>query len=191
MVPDQEMSIGGFQMEQSIYPTSYIPTTTSSGTRNAESITLTGLTSNGILSSGGTWFFDVELPQSRFESGNSLFFSVYDGIYSKAIMVNITNSGYGIYLRPGTLASTILYSVNATFTTMKMAISWSTVTGQMKIYFNGSLVNTSNGLTLFDYTTVNLTDANGGQNALFRNRLNMMAFYNTVLSDSKCIELTN
>jgi hypothetical protein len=191
MVPNQEMSIGGFQMEQSIYPTSYIPTTTSSGTRNAESITLTGLTSNGILSSGGTWFFDVELPQSRFESGNSLFFSVYDGIYSKAIMVNITNSGYGIYLRPGTLASTILYSVNATFTTMKMAISWSTVTGQMKIYFNGSLVNTSNGLTLFDYTTVNLTDANGGQNALFRNRLNMMAFYNTVLSDSKCIELTN
>jgi hypothetical protein len=72
-----------------------------------------------------------------------------------------------------------------------MAISWSTVTGQMKIYFNGSLVNTSNGLTLFDYTTVNLTDANGGQNSLFRNRLNMMAFYNTVLSDSKCIELTN
>jgi hypothetical protein len=106
-------------------------------------------------------------------------------------MVNVTNAGYGIYLRPGTLASTIIYSTNATFNTMKMAISWSTVTGQMKIYFNGSLVNTTNGLTLSDYTTLSLSDANGGLNTLLRTRLNLMAFYNTILSDTQCIQLTN
>jgi hypothetical protein len=191
MVPGQEMSIGGFQMEQIAYPTSYVPSLTSSATRNSDNVTLTGLTSNGILSSGGTWFFDVNLPQTRFSSGNSLFFSVYNGIYVNAIMVNVTNAGYGIYLRPGTLASTIIYSTNATFNTMKMAISWSTVTGQMKIYFNGSLVNTTNGLTLSDYTTLSLSDANGGLNTLLRTRLNLMAFYNTILSDTQCIQLTN
>jgi len=192
MVPGQEMSIGGFQMEQRAYPTSYVPSLTSSATRNSDNVTLTGLTSNGILSSGGTWFFDVNLPQTRFDGGgNSLFFSVYNGIYVNAIMVNVTNAGYGIYLRPGTLASTIIYSTNATFNTMKMATSWSTVTGQMKIYFNGSLVNTTNGLTLSDYTTLSLSDANGGLNTLLRTRLNLMAFYNTILSDTQCIQLTN
>jgi len=192
MVPGQEMSIGGFQMEQRAHPTSYVPTLTSSATRNSDRVTLTGLTSNGILSSGGTWFFDVNFPQTRFDGGgNSLCFSIFSGnVGSESISVNITNTTIALFLRNNGITQ-LNYNLPSNPDNCKIAVSWSNSSGIIKIYFNGFLVNTVSGLTFVNYTTLSLTDQNGGIGTLLRTQLNLMAFYNTILSDTQCIQLTN
>ena len=189
MVPGQEISIGGFQMEQLVYPTSYIPTLTTSTTRNSDRISL-GLTQSGALNNGGTWFFNVNLPQPRLSTGNSLCFSIYTGtVGADSISLNVTNTTIGLFLRSGSVTQ-LNYNMPSNPDNCRLAISWSISSGIAKIYFNGSLVNTVSGLTFIDYTTLSLTDQNGGQGTLLRTRLNLMAFYDKVLSDDQCIKLT-
>jgi len=58
--------IYGAQLEAGAYPTTYIPTTTASATRVADSFSRNNIYTNGLItSSGGTWFVELRGNENR------------------------------------------------------------------------------------------------------------------------------
>jgi hypothetical protein len=86
--------IWGAQLEAGAYPTSYIPTTTATVTRNADVINRDNIyTNNLITAAGGTWFVHL-INNTAFTSGCALMLAHYlddssGGIYKYGINLEI------------------------------------------------------------------------------------------------------
>jgi len=126
--------IYGAQCELGAYPTTYIPTTTASATRIADSFSRNNIYTNGLItSSGGTWFVELRgnLQYTR-DAGNSNMFIGDAGNNSPSNSLEIRNGG---------IANSRLdlgKRISGTFTTL-----YSTTTSTTKIAFkwNGSSVD--------------------------------------------------
>lgn len=172
------------QLETGSYATSYIPTTTSTVTRNADLMTLNNIYTNGLITSaGGTWF--VEL--------NNNVVLLRD-IFNFGLFLNTLNNGLGngFNIRNGSsntrfrIHKTILGSDTELFLTttdiVKMVIKWNGVTADL--FVNGIKI-----VSATSFNTTNMEFLNGGARDVPKYIKSMMLFP-TPLTDTECANLT-
>lgn len=183
---NMDIQIFGAQVEAGAYPTTYIPTTTTSATRIADTFTRNNIYTNGLISaSGGTWFVELK---------NNVAY-VRDGAGGFGIGDTNTLGSNSLFLRLDQLSSARLSvmkrvsgSVAALYTTptdnVKLAIKWNGSTAD--IFANGVKVVSA---TTFTSTIMEFFVVIGSAVGVpvF---IQTMALYNTPLSDANCITLT-
>jgi len=174
----------GAQFEQGAYPTTYIPTTTASATRIADSFSRNNIYTNGLItSSGGTWF--VELRNNIAYRGDG----AGDGIFLRATgdtdnfrfySDNSATTRVIIFKRVSNV-NTQIYTT--TTDTTKIAIKWNGTTAD--IFANGTKVVSATSFTatqLQEFAT-SITGA--------PKFIQAMALYPTPLSDTDCTTITS
>jgi hypothetical protein len=177
--------IWGAQLEAGAYPTSYIPTSSASVTRNADVISRGNIFTNGLITaSGGTWFVDLRNNLARTRDGafNGV---IYLGDSSNAV----TGSCFRFWGATSSrfIIQKFISGINTPlFTTTtdncKIAIKWNGTTAD--VFQNGVKVVSA---TAFTATSLNFLG--GGAEQLPAN-INSMALFPTPLTDTQCIALT-
>jgi hypothetical protein len=180
------VSIWGAQIEAGAYPTSYIPTTSASVTRNADSFVRNNIYSNGLISaSGGTWLIELKnnIPMPRVGGYPTLFLSdSLNGATGTVIGLFSSNSlsRLSLYF----WQSGVFTNIGVTSTdNLKVAFTWTPTT--LKVFVNGVLTNTYTGLTWNITTIQNLVQIS--EVTLY---INKMYLYPTPISDAECINIT-
>jgi hypothetical protein len=174
--------IWGAQLEAGSNPTSYIPTTTASVTRNADVISKNP--SSFLGSNIGTWFIDVEDYEFQIKGTNDPTTYIGDST-SNYIGFNAKTPAYdGIVIskrESGTL--TIIYQ-NA-LKSLKACFVWNGTS--LKLFVNGSNVYTNNSFANFtSWDTFELN--NSSRPASYKCNLSLL--FPTALTDQECINLT-
>jgi hypothetical protein len=176
----------GAQLEAGAYQTSYIPTSSTSVTRNADVISRNNIFTNGyITSAGGTWFVDFKGNVDLIRSGSA------GGLFLNTGTISLAGDGF-LFRNPTTSSqkmSIIKYNsgtpstlYNTLTENVKAAIKWNGTTAD--IFVNGVKVVSATA-----FTVTNMENLIGeGQNRTLQ--INSMSLYPTPLSDTECINLT-
>jgi hypothetical protein len=174
----------GAQLEAGAYPTSYIPTSSASVTRNADVISRGNIFTNGLVTaSGGTWFVDLRnnIPILSQSAGDFFMLSQF-GNFTGAYLRFTTDAALPLRLRlikrTGGVNTTIF---DSTTTILKIAIKWNGSTAD--VFANGVKVVSA---TAFTETDLNFINNAGNATKVF----NSMALFPTPLTDGQCIALT-
>ena len=168
----------GAQLEASSYPTSYIPTTSSSATRVADACFKTGISS--LIGGGvGTWFMDFEMVQGA-GSGNPFAFDLSDGTVSNRLFLywgeSLQTWNWGGVDTAITLPSTLR---------KKVAIKYSS--GTAKLFCNGSSISTLSINSAFSRLDIGQRFSNTFP---MDGKINEAFFLTTSLTDAECQALT-
>jgi len=175
------------QLETGHYATSYIPTISTTVTRNLDQILRSNVYTNGLITaSGGTWFVDLRnnVPVVRDLSTS--------GIFLNTGVLSTTGNGFVMRNAGGTLTRMGIFTVVAgglsanlhTIATnnAKVAFKWNGTTAD--IFVNGVKVIAA---TPFTPTTMENLVGEGQNRAI---QINSMALFPTPLTDTQCIALT-
>jgi hypothetical protein len=182
---EESVFIYGSQVEAGAYPTTYIPTTTASATRVADSFSRNNIFTNGLItSSGGTWFMELRgnVAYTRDAFGAGIYISDTTNLTSNNI--NIRNGGGGaVRLAINKVISGVSTALYLTTTdTVKLAIKWNGTTAD--IFANGTKVISA---TSFTPTNMEFLNGIGADVPKF---IQQMALYPSPLSDTDCTTLT-
>jgi hypothetical protein len=179
--------VWGAQLEAGSYPTSYIPTTSASVTRNADYLTRSGF---GNTSTSGTLFFDFYATKILSPNGQYIL-NLFQG--------SVVDPSYPVYSSPNSLSiiangGTIDIRNNA-FT--QQVQTFTPTAGQrvkLAIRYNGTNVSSAINGTLssvFTDTAVGVKNAlriNNGEDGT--QAFNVVAFFPSYLTDSQLELLT-
>lgn len=168
------------QLETGSYATSYIPTTTSTVTRNADLITLNNIyTNNFITSSGGTWFIELNnnFALTRDAAGTFQIGDLLGNNFS--IKSTVSNTRLSIVKNISNV-QTVLYTTLTDI--VKIAIDWNGTTAD--VFVNGIKV-----VTATSFTTTNMNSLTTSISDVPRYIKSTMLFP-TPLTDAECISLT-
>jgi hypothetical protein len=174
--------VWGAQLEAGAYPTSYIPTTSASVTRNQDVISRGNIFTNGLITaSGGTWF--VELRNNIVRTRDAFGFI---GIWKTSPTAN----SLGLYSQINgrlAVAKYISSSITALFSTstdtIKVAIKWNGATAD--VFVNGVKVVNATAFALADM------DSTGAGVTPLIAYINSMALFPTPLTDGEMSMLTS
>jgi hypothetical protein len=181
----------GAQLEVGAYPTSYIPTTSASVTRNADVITKTNASAY-IGQTEGTIFIETQPLQSLISDGvtRSLFSLNQDSLslnlfylrrVDNAYLLNVNSSGTTV------ASQTVFTYSNINLNKLKIAIKYGLNT--LKVFVNG--VNTVNQTISSVPTTNTLTlGSNRFNGDILDGRIDSFQLYKEALTDEECITLT-
>ena len=176
----------GMQMEAGAYPTTYIPTTSATATRVADSFSRSNIYTNGLISaSGGTWF--VELRNNVALVADNATAGFWLGTNS----ATPTSDGTWYFRQGGGSQRTNVWKyVSGTATqlyqtttdTTKIAIKWNGTTAD--IFENGTKVVSG---TAFTATNMEFLTSTGVGRPFF---IQQMALFPTPLTDTECAAMT-
>ena len=170
--------IWGAQLEASSYPTSYIPTTSSSATRVADACFKTGISS--LIGGGvGTWFMDFEMVQGG-GLGNPFAFDLSDGTTSNRLYLYWGESVQSWYWGGADTAITLPSTLRK-----KVAIKFSGTTA--KLFCNGSSIATNTIATAFSRLDIGQRFSNTFP---MDGKINQAYFLTTSLTDAECQAIT-
>ena len=157
--------IWGAQIEVSSYPTSYIPTTSSSATRVADACFKTGISSL-IGQTEGVLFFDVDFKYIDQSSGVETLMTVNDGTTANEISILIdTPSGANKtllgYVRNANVNEVVIYAPSPiTATRYKIALAYKL--NDVVLYVNGSLIGSDTSATIPTTSNLNYKSRSDG-----------------------------
>jgi hypothetical protein len=177
----------GAQAEVGAYPTSYIPTTSASVTRNADVLSRTNVYTNGwIVSSGGTWFVDLKntIPFVRSNSNLGLFLStVSNGFGGDGFVFynNLSSSQRPVLAKY--VSGTITALATLSSDNSKIAIKWNGTTAD--VFENGVKIVSA---TSFAGTAMQFIS---NQPLQIPFNINAMALWPTPLNDGELSILTS
>ena len=182
----------GAMVEENTYPTSYIPTTTSSVTRLNDFID--GAGSNSLFNSlESTFFVEMASFLNQQTSSNGIELSDISGQNRITLQYDTTNNQIRCDVRVLNSAQAILATTNFDITNFnKMAITYKL--NEVKFYVNGQLRGTDTSVNLFAPNT--LTEVRSTIAAISNVNFNLQAkikdlrVYNTVLTQEEAIALT-
>jgi hypothetical protein len=178
----------GAQCEVGAYSSTYIPTTTASATRVADSFSRNNIYTNGLItSSGGTWFVELRGNVAYTRDGTGNFWigdSSVDGSGGSVNSLTFRNNGGGSprlainKVINGTL--TALYTT--TTDTAKIAIKWNGTS--VDVFVNGTKQVSASA-----FTPTNMEFLRGAASDVPK-FIQAMALYPSPLSDTDCTTLT-
>jgi hypothetical protein len=169
------------------YTTSYIPTTTTALTRNADLFTRNNIYTNGLITSaGGTWFIEL--------NDNILYTADNNAglIFLDASSVGFTNGLHIRKLQTNTLRFVIQKVISTTATTLyttltdvvKIALKWNGTT--VDVFVNGFKQSVASP----SFTITNMEFLSNTANPLKASIKSTMLFP-IPLTDAECIDLTS
>lgn len=174
----------GAQLEQGAYPTSYIPTTTSAVTRNADVFSRNNIYTNGLITSaGGTWFVEINnnVPLIRDGAMTGLFIDTSSGSFINGF--NIRNTGGSSRLNISSWQGGSGASLYTTLVDIvKIAIKWNGST--CDVFVNTIKVYTG----AFTPTTMQFLSATSTVGVPYY--IKSTYLFPTPLTDTECISLT-
>ena len=180
----------GSQFEAGAYPTTYIPTTSATATRVADSFSRNNIYTNGLISaSGGTWFVELSgnVAYVRDATSNYLYMGdsgtsgVTSGVRSFGFRNNATTPvRLAINFYNGS-TSTTLYTTTAD--RVKIALKFNGTT--MDIFENGTKVVSGASVSI---TLANFEFLCGNSQVPYF--IQQMALFPTPLCDTDCTTLT-
>ena len=173
------------QLEIGAYATSYIPTTTSTVTRNQDLMTLNNIyTNNFITSAGGTLFVEIDNNFSLVRDAGTL--------ESLAIQTSSTNNDNALWIRTfsggnrlaiGKRIATVETNLYTTLTDkVKIAFDWNGTTAD--VFVNGVKVITANS---FNITNMQYFISNGTDVPKY---IKSIILFPTPLTDAQMASLT-
>lgn len=174
------------QLETGSYATSYIPTTTSTVTRNADLVTLNNIyTNNLITSAGGTWFIELVNNFSLVRDGfGTLTIQTASSLADNGLIIKTYSStGPTSRLLVVKRIANVETQIYTTLTDrVKIAFDWNGTTAD--VFVNGVKIvaNTSFAITNMNYFNASITDV--------PRYITQMALFPTPLTDAECISLT-
>ena len=181
----------GAQTEAGVYATSYIPTTSSTVTRNADVISKTGISSL-IGQTEGTIFGEIKLETVN--SNNSIAIGVTDGLYNGFLIGKQGGVSpnkflfYGVYNGTEFINNT---SIPLSTNFVKFALAYKS--GDWAIYLNGSIIQS--GTTVFTFSSPLNRSGFGWPFNLSsipdKIEVKSMQLYKTRLSNSELAQLTS
>jgi hypothetical protein len=177
----------GVQLEQGNYPTSYIPTTTATVTRNADLISKTGITSL-IGQTEGTVFLNLFASAQNSDSvpGFSVLCDIGTGTNRIQIYTNNGYIGFIIY-NPGALVIASAFSITPN-TNIKVALGYSS--GATSMFVNGTQVaTTAAALSLSGLDAFTLNKVFGADLSA-KNNYNSAILFKTRLTNAELATLT-
>ena len=179
------MYIWGAQLEAGDSITSYIPTTTASVTRNADSAIKAGISSL-LGQTEGTAFYEINIPKIT-GLGNQVFSNISNdaaSFFYNAFVNGTGNFVFDIYAVSGIYTFTLTTSVAAVVGRNKVALVYKA--GAYKVFLNGVLVATSTNSTPITNTISRLA-LSSGKSTIYH--YEFVAF-KSALSDSELELLT-
>jgi hypothetical protein len=182
--------VWGAQLEVGSYPTSYIPTTSASVTRNADAISKTGISSL-IGQTEGVIFIDY-YASAQNQDGVSYAFLFLGGNSTNNIL--IYNSGTALqWFIQSTSGIIVNENANQTIvagTRYKIAVAYKA--GDYALYINGVQKRTSTNASAPPMMSqFNLNGEDYGVNAAkVKNEFNAVAFWPTRLTNTQLAQLT-
>jgi len=181
------IEVWGAQYEVGSYATSYIPTVASTVTRNADTISKTGISSL-IDSQQGVLFADLQ------------FLTGIGGIRSINISNGSNNNRIGFYGHPS-IADRITFAISSGGVTTDINYDGVILTNRNKVlirYSGTTFTSFVNGVksanqtfTPFAANFLNRIGLDYGEDILkYEGRINSIQLYKTALTDTECINLT-
>jgi len=178
----------GGQCELGAYPTTYIPTTTASATRIADSFSRNNIYTNGLITSaGGTWFVELRgnISLTR-DAGVNFGLGIGDSGSTNAINiwnVAVAPTATRLQIRKNIASGGSATIYTTTADTVKLAIKWNGTS--IDVFENGTKVVSASAFTI---TNMDFLRCSCEDRPRF---IQAMALYPTPLSDTDCTTLTN
>jgi len=181
---ETSVHLWGAQVEAGAYPTSYIPTTTGTVTRNTDSFILNDVyTNNLITSAGGTWFIELNNNISYIRDAFALAITLADFSATNYLTLTFGGATVSAFVQVRKKIAGVESTIyGATTATVKFAIKWNGTTAD--VFANGTKVVSA---TSFTATNMQTFTGNGGDAPKF---IKSTMLFPTPLSDSECIALT-
>ena len=176
----------GAQLEVGSIATSYIPTTTTSATRNADVVTLSGAVSGCIGQTEGTIYLETNALVS---GASDLFCFARATTNTVSISKNSTNIIQAIVYTSGPSPAFFIAATGTVSGNLKIAVAYKT--GESALYINGVQIGTSS--TAFSFTAA-LTQININPTGFFEGngnqRISALSLYTTRLTNAELAALT-
>jgi hypothetical protein len=181
-----DLAIWGAQLEQGAYPTSYIPTTSASVTRNADVISKSGISSL-INSEEGVLFLELA---ALADLAGDYRLSINNGTHLQAITLRQVPSVSNQYQATNSNSSfNITFLVPNITHFNKIAIRYKL--NAYSLFVNGALVYSSNLASVFPPNTLNKLSLDRGDGAaIYYGKIKQLQVFKTALSDAELIQLT-
>ncbi len=185
-----DILIWGAQLEQGSYATSYIPTSGATATREAETLSKTGL-SNYINSSEGVLYAEIAVLSA---DTINRYISLSDGTDDNSISFHFRNNANNqirVILKSGNVNQfDSIYNPSGSTDFAKVAFKYKL--NNFALWVNGvELAVDTNGITFSANTLNEFSFDDGNGNSKFYGKVKALAVYNTVLTDTELQNLTS
>ena len=178
--------VWGAQLEEGSYPTSYIPTTTASVTRNADEISKTGISAL-IGQTEGVMFAEFKALGSY--DSNNMILALSDGTASNRIFLNLTsNVGHLEAVITSSGSTTVAYEGSTpAIGYHKVALAYKN--NDVVVYIDGALVHTDTSATIPATSKLNIGSYVDGT-IQFNSGINSAILFPTRLTNAELASLT-
>jgi len=174
----------GAQLEAGAYPTSYIPTTSASVTRNADVVSKTGISSL-IGQTEGTCFIDINIDSS-FAEADMRFINVSDGTSANWYFIGTNNANqFRFFYRA---SATTYVSITTALTSGRHKLAFAYKLNDYVAYLDGTQVNNTTTLVVGSTSQIELGNAFGFNIA--KEYTNASALWKTRLTNTQLAQLT-